>query len=97
MLNDPIGSYLHVGVNDELGEPKDLSAEVERVAEPRLLSLLGRQRLHRLQVEVVVQVEVVQVLAMDQKIQHVVALAANLKTDLDPVEAGRLEKLGGLE
>ena len=41
--------------------------------------------------------EVVQVLSVDQKVQHVVALTANLKPDLDPVETGRLEKLGGLE
>ena len=86
-----------MGVDDELGEPQDFSAEVKGVAEPGLLSLLRGQRLHRLQVEVVVKMEIVQVLSVDQKVQHVVALTANLKPDLDPVETGRLEKLGGLE
>ena len=48
-------------VDDELGEPEDLTAEMEGVAETGLLSLFGGQGLHRLQVEVVVQVKVVQV------------------------------------
>ncbi len=73
------GGHLHVGVHDQLGQAQDLAAQVERVAEAALLALLGRQRLHRLQVEVVVQVQVVQVLAVDEQVQHVVALPADLR------------------
>ena len=45
----------------------DLTTEMEGVAEARLLALLGGQGLHRLQVEVVVQVQEVQVLAWKRK------------------------------
>lgn len=34
---------------------------------------------------------------MDEKIQHVVALTANLQTSLNPIERGRLEELRRLE
>ena len=34
---------------------------------------------------------------MNKQVQHVVALPANLQTSLDPIELGRLEKLGRLE
>ncbi len=52
---------------------------MESIAKSRLFPLLGGQRLHRLQVEVVVQVEIVQILAMDQQIQHVVPLTTDLQ------------------
>lgn len=58
---------------------------------------LGGEGLDGLQVEVVVQVEVVEVLAVDQKVEHVVALAADLQPHLHPVQLGGLEELGGLE
>ena len=51
---------------------------MERVSKPTLFSLLRRQGLHWLQIEVVVQMQKVEVLAMDKKIEHVVALAADL-------------------
>ncbi len=61
---------LHVRVDDEFGEAQDLPAQVEGVPEARLLALLGRERLDRLQVEVVVQVKVVQVLcARERRLQ----------------------------
>lgn len=71
-------AVLHVGVDDELREAQDLAAQVERVAEAALLALLRRQRFDGLEVEVVVEVQVVQVLAMDEQVEHVVALAADL-------------------
>lgn len=52
---------------------------MEGIAETRLLALLGRQSLDWLQVEVVVQMQVIQVLAMDEQIQHVVPLSTNLQ------------------
>ena len=55
---------------------------MEGVAEAGLLAFLGGQRLDWLQVEVVVQVQVVQVLAVDQQVEHVVALPAHLQPGL---------------
>lgn len=36
-------TVLNVGVDDELGQTKDFSAQVEGISEARFLSLLGRQ------------------------------------------------------
>lgn len=41
--------------------------------------------------------EVVEVLSMDEQVEHVVALTTHLETNFDPVQLGRLEKLGRLE
>mmetsp|Transcript_3880 Transcript_3880/g.8478 ORF Transcript_3880/g.8478 Transcript_3880/m.8478 type:complete len:333 (+) Transcript_3880:5507-6505(+) len=87
-------SILNVRVDDELRQPENLAAEVEGIAEARLLALLGRERLDGLQVEVVVEVEVVDILAVDEQVEHVVALPAHLQTCLHPIELGRLEELG---
>jgi hypothetical protein len=54
---------------------------VEGISEPALLALLGGKGLDWLQVEVVVQVQVVEVLAVDQQVEHVVALAAHLQSE----------------
>ena len=62
----------------------------------RVLYLCG-QRLDRLQVEVVVQMQVVEVLTVDEQIEHVVALSAHLQAHLHPVQLGGLKELGGLE
>ena len=70
---------------------------MEGVAKPRLLPLLGGEGLHWFEVEVVVQVEVVQVLAVDQQVQHVVTLTTHLKPRLHPVQLGGLEELGRFE
>eukprot|EP01137_Pigoraptor_chileana_P034039 Opistho-2@25961 len=88
---------LHVRVHNELGHPKNLSAEVKGVAETRLLTLLGRERLDGLEVEVVVEVEVVEVLAVDKQVEHVVALPAHLKSNLNPVQRRALKELCRLE
>ena len=80
-----------------LCEAQNLATQVEGVAEAGLLALLGGERLDGLEVEVVVEVEVVEVLAVDEKIEHVVALTANLQARFHPVKCRGLEKLGGLE
>lgn len=46
---------------------------------------------------VVVEVKVVQVLPVDEEVEHVVALATDLESGLDPVERRRLEELGRLD
>lgn len=92
-----VQSVLDVTIHENLGQPQNFSAQVEGISESRLFSLLGGQSLHRLQVKIVIQMKVVQILTMNQQVQHVVALTADLKANLDPVQSGRLEKLGGLE
>lgn len=84
-------------IDDQLHQSQDLPCQVERVPEPRLLPLLRGERLDRLQVEVVVQVQVVQAFPVYQQVEHVVALAADLQPSLDPVELGALEELCGFE
>ena len=64
MTNDLISvdiskSILDMRVHNKLGHPQDLTTQMEGVTEPTLLSLLGGEGLHRLQVEVVVQVKIV--------------------------------------
>ena len=76
---DVAEAVLHVRVDHELGETQDLTAKVEGVTEARLLALLGGERLDGLQVEVVVKVQVVDVLAVDEQVEHVVALPADLR------------------
>ena len=70
---------------------------MEGIAEPRLLPLLGGEGLHWLQVEVVVEMEVVEILAMDEEVEHVVSLATHLQPRLNPVQLCGLEKFGCLE
>ena len=41
---------LHMSIDDELGKTKNFSTEMERISETRLLPLLRRQSLNRLQV-----------------------------------------------
>lgn len=67
------------------------------VTKPRLLPFLGGECLDRFQVEVVVKVKVVEVLPMDQEVEHVVTLTTDLKTSLHPVQLCRLEELCLLE
>ena len=70
-----------MGVDHQLGQSEDLATEMEGITEARLLSLLGGERLDGLQVEVVVEMQVVEVLTMNQQIQHVVALSAHLQVE----------------
>lgn len=58
---------------------------------------LCSQCLHGLQVEVVVQMQVVEVLTVDEQIEHVVALPAHLQAHLHPVQLGGLKELCGFE
>ena len=90
---DVAQAELYVAVHDDLRQPQNLARQVERVAEAALLALLGRQRLHRLQVEVVVQVQVVQPAPVDHQVQRVEALPHHLDARLHPVLLRRLEEL----
>lgn len=67
------------------------------VAETRLLSLLGGESFDRLEIEVIVQMQVVEVFAVNQEVEHVVALAAHLEPSFHPIQRCRLEELGRFE
>lgn len=62
----------------------------------RKLYLCG-ESLDRLQVEVVVQMQVVEVLAVNEQVEHVVTLSADLQANLHPVQLGGLEELSCFE
>jgi hypothetical protein len=90
-------TVLDVRINNKLGETKNFTAKMESVSEARLLSLLGGQRLDGFQVEVVIQVKVIQILTMNQKIQHIVTLSANLQTSFNPVKFSGLEEFSSFQ
>ena len=48
-----------MAVDGELGKPQDLTAQVKRVPEPRLLSFLGGEGFHWLQIEIVIQMQII--------------------------------------
>jgi len=58
---------------------------VEGISKTRFLPLFGGKRFDWLQVEVVIKVKVIEILAVNKKIEHIVALSANLKTSFYPV------------
>jgi hypothetical protein len=87
-------SILDLGINNKFGESQYFSHQVESVSEARLLSLLGGQRLDGLQIKIVIEMKVREVLSVYQEIQHVEALATNLKACFDPVDCGLLKEFG---
>lgn len=78
-------SVLYMAVHHELCQSQNLSTQMESVTKTTLLSLFGGQRLDRLQVEVVVQMEIVEVLTMNEQVEHVIALSTYLQAHLHPV------------
>ena len=52
------------------------------------------QRFDRLKVEVIVEMQVVHVLAVDEQVEHVVTLTANLQPRLYPVELRDMKEFG---
>ena len=70
---------------------------MERISKSRFFALLRRECFNRLQIEVVIQMQVVQIFAMDQQVKHVVTLATNLQSCLHPVQLCNLEELCLLE
>ncbi len=86
-----------MAVDDQLCQAKNFTAQVKGVTETGLLTLFSCERLDGFKVEIVIEMEVVQVLSMDQQVKHVVALPADLETNLDPVEGSGLEEFGRFE
>ena len=73
-------------VDNQLCEAQDLATQMERVAEARLFTLLCRQRFDRFQIEIVVEMEIIEILAMNKQVEHVVALSKHLQAGFNPVE-----------
>ena len=67
---------------------------MECVTKAGLLSFLGGQGLDWLLIEVVVQMKVIQVLSVNQQVEHVVALTDDLESSLNPIKLSELEELG---
>ena len=86
-----VQTILNMCIHHQFRQPQDFTAQMESVTETRLLTLLGGQCLDRLQVEVVVEMKVVQVLTMNQKVQHVVALSTDLESSFHPIQLRRLQ------
>ena len=72
-------TILHLCIDYQLGEFKNLAHEMECISKARLLALLGGQSLDWFQIEVVVQVKIVEIFATNQQIQHVVSLTCHLQ------------------
>ena len=92
-----VQAVLHVRIHNQFGQPQNLPAQMESVAKSGFFTLFGRQSLDRFQVEIVIQMQVVEIFAVNQQIQHVVTLSTDLKSDLDPIQGRGLEEFGGLE
>lgn len=88
---------LHVGINNQLRQAKNLPTKMKGIAKSTLLPFLGGKGFYRLKVEVIVQMKVIQVLAVDEKVQHVVALTTDLQTSFHPIQFSGLEEFGGFE
>ena len=94
---DVTQTVLNLGIDDKLSQAENFTHQVESISEARLLTLLGGQCLNRLQIEVVIKVEISQILAVNQQVQHVETLATNLQTSFNPVDRRLLEELGGFK
>lgn len=70
---------------------------MESITKTRLFAFLGGESFNGFEVEVVVEMEVVEILAVDKKVEHIVSLATHLQASLDPINLSGLEKLGCLE
>ncbi len=84
---------LDMRVHHQLGESQNLTTQVKGIAKSTFLPFLGGECLDRLEVEVVVQVKVVEILAMDEQVEHVVTLTTHLKTSFHPVQFSGLKEL----
>ena len=70
---------------------------MECITKSTLLSLLGGECFGRLEIEVVIKMQVVELLTVDEQIEHVVPLTTNLQPDLHPIQLCALKEFGRLE
>jgi hypothetical protein len=81
-----------VGVHYELSQPENLTTKVESITKAGLFSFLGGKRLYWLKIEIVIEMQIVEVLSMNEKVEHVVALPYDLKAGFNPVKFCELEE-----
>ena len=86
-------SILHMRINDEFRKSQDFTTQMKSITKTRLLTLLRCQRLHRFQIKVIIQMQVVQIFTVNQQIQHVITLTTNLQTGFNPIDLCALKKL----
>ena len=67
------------------------------IAETQFLTFFRRQGLYGFQIEIVIQMKIIRILSMNQRIQNVVTLTADLQTDFDPIECRRLKEFRWFE
>jgi len=94
---DVTKSVLHVRIDNKFEETQDFTAKMEGISEPTLLSLFSSQGLDRLEVEVVIQMQVIEVLPVDEQVQHVVTLAADLESGFNPIKLSQLKEFSSLK
>ena len=90
-------TILNMRIHNQLGQSQNLMSQMEGITKPRLLPLLRSKCLGRLQIEVIIQILIIQLLAIDQQIQHIVPLPANLQPHLHLIQLGALKELGRLQ
>jgi len=89
---------LNVCINNKLGEMEDFIAQMESISEMQLL-LFGCQCLKSEQSDIVNNQNTFSVmhLVMDQEVQHIIALPADLQFCLHPIQLHHLEELSCLQ
>ena len=70
---------------------------MECISESTLFALFGSQSLDWLQIEVIIEMQVIEILSVNQQVEHVIPLSADLESCFDPVKFCQLEELCGLE
>ena len=80
---------LHLDISEDHvldgdGEPGHLPGDVSLPAAPGFRQVL-QDGLHWLEIKVVIKMEIVEVLPVDEQVEHVVALPAHLQPGLHPV------------
>mmetsp|Transcript_2747 Transcript_2747/g.4977 ORF Transcript_2747/g.4977 Transcript_2747/m.4977 type:complete len:318 (+) Transcript_2747:225-1178(+) len=90
-------AILHVRIYHQLGKAQNFSREMEGIPETALLTFLRRERFRRLEIKVVIQVEIIQLLTIDEQVEHVVTLPTNLQPHLHPIQFCTLKELRRLE
>ena len=85
--------YLNVRVDNQFRESENFAREMESVSESGLLSIFRRQGLDGLDVEVIIEMEVIEIFSVNEEVEHVITLPADLKPGFHLIEFGDLEKL----
>ena len=67
-----------VYLNFRTTHTQNFSQHMKSVTESRFFTLFRSERFDRLEIEIVVQMQVIEILTMDEQIEHIVPLSADL-------------------